>query len=134
MTRKRKKKPLPPRRKRMKRAARLQAAPAWLARYSGKNVVRSYARWFGVDLGCALVELQLLGVDLDPGYVTALRRTLEERGRSRRADPEEEEGVLGESDEWFAYIAGYTPGGLPFGISWEEWEILEKEDADTGDP
>ena len=110
----------------MKRAARLQAAPAWLTRWapaaggSGKNVVRSYARWFGVDLGCSLVELQLLGVDLDPGYVTALRRTLDGGRRPRRAD-RGEEVVPGESDEWFAYIAGYTPGGLPFGITWEEW-------------
>ena len=132
MTKEKEKKALPPRRKRMKRAARLQAAPAWLARYAGRNVVRSYARWFGVDLGCSLVELRSLGVELDPGYVTALRRTLDGARRPRRADRGEDE-VPGESDDWFAYIAGYTPGGLPFGIAWEEWDSLEK-DAETGDP
>lgn len=65
-------------------------------------MVRSYARWFGVDL--------------DPGYVAALRRTLDGRRRARRADRGDEE-VAGESDEWFAYVAGYTSGGLCFGIT-----------------
>ncbi|MDP6356267.1 MAG: hypothetical protein QF473_14245 [Planctomycetota bacterium] len=27
-----------------------------------------------------------------------------------------------ESDDYFAYIVGYTPGGAPFGITWEEVE------------
>src|ERR1039457_5550559 len=31
-----------------------------------------------------------------------------------------------DSDENFAFIAGYTPGGTPFGITWEEWEKLEQ--------
>ncbi|QNO15928.1 hypothetical protein HYG86_14705 [Alkalicella caledoniensis] len=25
-----------------------------------------------------------------------------------------------QSDEYFYYIAGYTEGGMPFGITWEE--------------
>lgn len=25
-----------------------------------------------------------------------------------------------ESDEYFYYIAGYTPNGAPFGITWEQ--------------
>lgn len=114
----------------MKRAARLQAARAWLASYSGKNVLRSYARWFGVDLACSLAELQLLGVELDPDYVTALRRTLHEGRRRRERTPVKHRspGAAGESDQWFAYIAGYTPNGLPFGITWEEWERLEKDE------
>lgn len=27
-----------------------------------------------------------------------------------------------ESDETFAFIAGYTSGGFPYGITWEEME------------
>jgi hypothetical protein len=30
-----------------------------------------------------------------------------------------------ESDEHFAYIAGYTSGGAPYGITWEEQEENE---------
>jgi hypothetical protein len=56
---KRKRKPLPPRRKRMKRQARLELARSWLTTFRGKNLVRGYTNWFGVDLLCAVKELSL---------------------------------------------------------------------------
>jgi hypothetical protein len=34
----------PPRRKRMSRPARLQAAKRWIAEYRGKNLVRGYKK------------------------------------------------------------------------------------------
>ena len=73
----------------MDRAARLQSAAAWLRRFEGFNVVRSYARWFGVDLACALKELRRLGVELDPIYVSRLETTLRNRPlrATRRAVP-----------------------------------------------
>lgn len=82
----RKDKPLSPRRKRMDREARLQSARHWLRGFSGEHVVRSYAKWFGVDLMCALGELQALGVRLEPSYVAAIKRTFELRrsGQARR--------------------------------------------------
>lgn len=105
----------------MKREARLQLARKWLAEYEGKRVVRSYARWFGVDLICAARELQLLGVPLDAEYLEQLRTTVRERSRTRKkptvAEPPEE---LPESDESFWYIAGYTTGGVPYGVPWDE--------------
>lgn len=33
-----------------------------------------------------------------------------------------------DSDENFAFIAGYTSGGLPYGITWEEMEEIEKKE------
>ncbi len=30
-------------------------------------------------------------------------------------------------NETFAFIAGYTAGGAPFGITWEEYEKMEGE-------
>lgn len=69
----------------MKRPGRLQAAISFLPTFSGKNVVRGYARWFGVDLACALAELQILGIELDSVYVERLRVTLRERERIGRA-------------------------------------------------
>jgi hypothetical protein len=33
------------------------------------------------------------------------------------------------SDDHFAYIAGYTPGGAPYGITWEEQEEIERRAA-----
>ena len=80
---KRKRKPLPPRRKRMSRQARLASARSWLMKFSGKNVVRSYANWFGVDLLCAVKELSLCGVAVDPAYVTQLKTTFASRSSRR---------------------------------------------------
>lgn len=117
-------KPLPPRRKRMKRPARLQAARHWLPTFNGKNVVRGYAKWFGVDLGCAVKELGQLGVELDARYVQALRTTLQQRGkRLKPAGPASDAIPDGYGSEWddnFAFIAGFTSGGAPFGVMWEE--------------
>jgi hypothetical protein len=30
-----------------------------------------------------------------------------------------------DQDENFAYIAGYTSGGFPYGVTWQEWEEME---------
>ena len=126
MPRKRK---LPPRRKRMKRAARLASARHWLPTYEGKNIVRGYARWFGVGLECALNEVQLLGVAVDPDYVQRLRETMRQRVRSKPhkeptakepTAPDVPDGYGSEWDDEFAYLAGFTSSGAPYGITWEE--------------
>lgn len=116
------KKPLSPRRKRMTRRGRLAAARHWLPKYTGKNVVRAYAKWFGVDLGCALKELQMLGIALNPVYVAQLRTTLQNASlrvvASADEEPEFPEGYGEEWDDDFEYIAGFTSGGAPFGVPW----------------
>jgi hypothetical protein len=131
MSRKRKKKPLPPRHKRMKRPARLQAARVWLAKYPGKNVVKAYRKHFAVDILCALIELPRLGIKLDPEYVERVRSSEQSRIEARRRERERKKAAATpaefdeDSDETFAYIAGYTTGGVPFGITWEE--MVERE-------
>ena len=131
MSRKGKKTPLPPRHKRMKRPARLQAAKTWLAKYSGKNVVTGYKKHFAVDALCALAELQMLGVKLDPDYTQRVRSSEQSRTDARRRERERRKAAAvppefdGESDATFAYIAGYTGWGFPYGITWEEMEGRE---------
>lgn len=126
----------PPRRKSMRRPARLQSASHWIKTYTGKNIVRGYRKWFGVDMVCAIKELQLLGVKLDAAYVAQLlcnhagaitaRKKLKEK---KCNDHEYDE----DSDERFCFIAGYTSWGFPYGLTWEEQEALEecesKEDS-----
>lgn len=106
----------------MTRRGRLAAARHWLPKYAGKNVVRAYAKWFGVDLGCALKELQMLGVALNPVYVAQLRLTLQKASlrvvASADEEPEIPEGYGEEWDDDFEYIAGFTSGGAPFGVPW----------------
>src|SRR5688500_9702655 len=58
-----------PRRWRFNRKQRLAAARAWLEEFSGKNLVRGYRNQFRVDVECAVLELELLSVKLDPVYV-----------------------------------------------------------------
>ncbi len=38
---------------------------------------------------------------------------------------------LFESDETFAFIAGYTAGGFLYGITWEEMNEIEKKESET---
>ena len=38
------------------------------------------------------------------------------------------EDKLFESDDTFAFIAGYTSGGAPYGITWEEMEEIERRE------
>lgn len=131
-----KSKALSPRRKRMSRAARLQSGRHWLRSFSGTRVVPSYARWFGVDLICAAKELQILGMHFAPEYLGALRRTGAARARHCRDVPKGAKAVDIEParNQKFAYIAGYTEAGLPFGITWEETAGLDDDDVPfTGD-
>ncbi len=83
MTTSKKRRNLGPRRKRMRRPARLEAGLKWKTGYDGKNLVRAYARWFGVDLLCAVFELRMLGVDVDAAYEQQLRRTITARAAAR---------------------------------------------------
>ena len=109
----------------MKRAARLRSARKWLASFEGKNVVRGYAQWFGVDLLCATKELQMLGVEVGSPYRERLQSRLDSRNRKRqkkRADLLENDCI--ESDEYFSYIVGYTSGGMPYGVPWDDSEDL----------
>jgi hypothetical protein len=86
-------------------------------------------------------ELRQLGVEINPQYVAQLEVTMEQRRleRQRRKQQREGNGIEEhaiDSDDTFAYIAGYTSGGAPYGLTWEQWDGLEDdweqlEDADS---
>ena len=48
----------------------------------------------------------------------------------RKKKQEDFEDRLFESDETFAFIAGYTSGGAPYGVTWEEMEEIERRDTE----
>jgi hypothetical protein len=101
-----------PRLHRLKRSARLDSARAWLPKYEGKKIVHSYRRRYGVDLRCAIAELQMLDVPLDPTYVDRVRTTVEneiKRRAARKKAPSTDHFV--EVDSAFAHIVGHTEGG-----------------------
>ena len=118
------------RHKRLVRNARLQAARNWLPTYTGKNVVRGYRKHFGVDALCAIVELQLLGVPIQPGYIESVERSRAAMRRKRAARKERKQRqasmpIVRDWDETYAYIAGYTAWGFPYGVTWLEMERSE---------
>jgi hypothetical protein len=124
----------------MKRPARLQSARSWLEKYPGKNVVRGYRKRFGVDLVCAYKELEILGIRFDPSVVAAslksaagaaVARRRKKAERAERPQPSPYGEMYVDWDDNFAYIAGFTPGGAPFGITWEEMRRIEMEDAEA---
>ena len=115
-----------PRRKRMRMLARIQAAQQWLPTYTGKNIVRGYARHFAVDLLCSVKELEMLGHQFTPEYKEQLKKSLEgqiKQKQERKRLIEEKKKKVDtpfESDDRFFYIAGHTSGGAPYGVTWEK--------------
>jgi hypothetical protein len=111
----------------MTRQGRLSSARAtrWVEKYTGKNIIRGYSRWFAVDLLCAVTELRALGVPISQEREQQIRGTIANRAASRKCRRKagtetERERLFRDSDNTFAYIAGYTPGGAPYGTTWEE--------------
>jgi hypothetical protein len=35
----------------------------------------------------------------------------------------------GDSDDFFSFIAGYTSSGVPFGLTWDEFDPKHEEDS-----
>ncbi len=93
-----------------------------------KTFIRHYANWFRIDRLCAAVEVQKLGFPVDPTYVAQLRLTFSTpRRKKKQVNPPPP--FIQDQDENFAFIMGYTSGGAPFGVTWEEWDQIK--DSDT---
>ena len=120
-----------PRRKRMTREQRLQSAKStdFLSKHMAKDMVRHYARWYGVDLLCAIAELRQLGLERSPEREDAAKISLQNRLEQKRKSQEESfsADISCDSDETFAFIAGYTSGGAPYGVTWGEMEDADGE-------
>lgn len=129
-----KKHPLPPRTLRMDRHGRIQSARAWLAAQRGRPAERiagSYRKRYGVDWVCAIAELSTLGIVFDAKWREQLSRRLNEsrRAKARRGACKAaavDRDAFSAEDETFAFIAGCTEGGAPFGVTWEEVARLEQ--------
>jgi hypothetical protein len=112
----------------MRRQARRESARAWIA--SGATVtVKTYARRYGVDRHTAYEDLTALGCPLPaPAQRWAHRPSPQPRPR-RSSTPR----ALG-NDDWIMsdgrpyFVAGYAPGGAPYGIYLDEMD----DDYPTG--
>ena len=118
-------------RKKLKgRTRRMELAPTWVETYSGNpnNIIKKYRSYFHVDWECAITELCELGTEIDPKYLASLRQTISQQSENEKIHNPitklEFDMYHGyeKSDDNFAYIAGYTAGGFPYGTTWEEME------------
>jgi len=123
--------------KAMKFAERKAKAEKWVVEYDGTpyggDIIKAYRKKFAVDRMKAVAELQLLGVSLTQEQIDrekaavkayqdiqkakkAKRKRLREQRKMQKSDIAD----YLEQDDRFYYIAGYTSGGAPYGVTWEE--------------
>jgi hypothetical protein len=123
--------------KAMKFAERKAKAEKWVSEYDGTpyggDIIKAYRKKFAVDRMKAVAELQLLGVSLMKEQMDrekaavkayqelqrakkAKKKRLREQKRIQKDNPVFHE----DQDDIFYYIAGYTSGGAPYGVTWEE--------------
>ena len=123
-----------PRRKSLTKKGRLDSAKDWIIKYDGQNLISGYAKWFGVDKICAIDELKTLGViipeNLENQIVKSLKRRIEQKRKLAKEKAEALDIAVNDSDYNFAFIAGYTSGGFPYGLTHEELENAELDNND----
>lgn len=117
-----------------RREARLRKARQWALTYEGSHIVRAYRKRFKVDYTCALNDLEAIGA-LDPEKLAAMRQAEQRRLDQRRREQEEKVAQalhdrFPDSDDTFFYIAGYTSGGAPYGVTWAEMGLAPWQTPD----
>ena len=103
------------------RKQRLKEARKWFHEQGftdDSHIVKAYRLRFGVDKDCAMKELCMLHV-LSPEKQKAYEQQLAAKER-KKAVKREQIDINPDQDYNFYFIAGYTPGGTPYGITWEE--------------
>jgi len=121
-----------PRHKRFTRDNRLRAAKEWVKTYQGENIIKGYRKHFGTSAVCAAVELQMLGCDISEDNIQKLKDDEYKRYQMKQERKRENALLTEDTDAWsdenFAFIAGYTSGGCPYGVTWEEAELWDEEE------
>ncbi|MBA6316218.1 hypothetical protein [Cellulophaga baltica] len=121
-----------PKRKRLNREQRISMTKNWIKTYNGKNIVKGYSNWFGVDLLCAIAELRMAGETISVDYEERVKKSYQDKINQRKLNKENSEfepELINELDEDFEFIAGYTSNGMPYGIRKDE--LMEDESTKT---
>ena len=120
--------------KTQRREARLRKARQWAPDYKGAHIVRVYRKKYGVDPGCAIRELEEIGAitpekaaNLRIGEAARLEHLRQERERKQEQAFHDR---WPNSDDTFFFIAGYTSGGAPYGVTWAEMGMEPYEALD----
>ena len=116
---------------RKRREKRIEKAKVLLESCKDKKYfVKKYKKIMGVGKLCAAKDLHALGLVDDVYLQSAIKHDellKTKRKEKKERKKQEKEMELIESDDYYAYIAGYTSNGFAYGITWEEWEQMENE-------
>ena len=107
------------------RHERLRIARKWYEEQNfteDSHIVKAYRKRFGVDNTCAKRELCMLGVLSTQKQATYEQELKAKAEKRKRKHEKRQNNNLVESfrDDHFYYIAGYTSGGAPYGVTWDE--------------
>ncbi|HEY3781729.1 MAG TPA: hypothetical protein VGL56_11630 [Fimbriimonadaceae bacterium] len=98
----------------------------WVKEFVGKDPIRAYRKHFHASWSCAIVELGMLGFQFsEEDILEANRRQTRcqegKRQKQTKKPGKKAAGTWGvDFDDNFAFIAGFTSGGAPFGTTWQE--------------
>ena len=117
------------------RQERLREARKWFPEQGfteNSHIVKAYRKKFNVDKDCAMRELCILHV-LSPEKQKSYEDQLAAKKRKRQERRKPKEYINPDQDEYFYFIVGYTSGGVPYGITWEQARkdgLIEEDDED----
>lgn len=123
-----------PKKKRRKKKYRIILSKEWISNYIGESIIKDYAKWFGIDLICAINELRSNGIIISSEDENTAKQSIRENKRLRKIKKEDrikrelEQQDEFSSDNRFAFIAGFTSGGAPFGITHEQMKEFQEID------
>lgn len=129
--------------RRMTFEERKPKASAWVESFDGTayngDIIKAYRKKFAVDRLTSCRELQLLGVEITPEQIArekdAVKRHkqhLENRKKKKRLQrkaAKQDNWNLDQDDQFF-FIAGYTSGGAPYGVTWEQMGLNPGEELE----
>lgn len=125
----------------MPQAARLSKPAKWPGAHSGGNLLKDYRKKFAADRMQTIDDLQKLGVTVTPEQITQEKRAVKahqqhiknrkaKRRAHRKANQESLPAFHEDQDDTFFYIAGYTSGGAPYGVTWDEMGLEPWQNID----
>ena len=123
--------------KNMPQNIRLGKAKKWLETYSGDNILKAYRKKFAVGRLDAIKELQILGLEFSSDVIQKEKQAVEAhqqnirnrkaKRRATRSAKSSSVDLYPNSNDNFFFIAGYTSGGAPYGVTWAEMGLQPYE-------
>ncbi|MDQ0974028.1 hypothetical protein QFZ31_003906 [Neobacillus niacini] len=106
---------------------RMVQAKSWLEKYDGEHIIKAYSKFFALNLKNALKELELVGAQISTQEREYTKELIKKRKQEKERKKEKrriakEQYEFEDYDDTFAFIAGYTAGSVPFGMTYEEME------------